>query len=73
VLSSNKRLPDPQETPTLSVPEAGLILGLSRPAAYAAAKRGEIPTLQLGRRRVVPTAHLLKMLGLTASGAAVNS
>lgn len=69
-MSDHSRIPDPHMTPTLSVPEAGLILGLSRPAAYAAAKRGEIPTLQLGRRRIVPTAHLLKMLGLTASSAA---
>jgi hypothetical protein len=71
-MSDHTCIPDPRETPTMSVPEAGLILGLSRPAAYAAAKRGEIPTLQLGRRMIVPTATLLKMLGLTASGAAVN-
>ncbi len=70
-MTAHTRIPDPRDTPTLSVPEAGLILGLSRPAAYAAAKRGEIPTLQLGRRRIVPTASLLKMLGLAASGAAV--
>ncbi len=39
-----------------SVPEAGRLLGLSRNAAYAAAKRGDIPTIRIGRRLVVPKA-----------------
>ena len=39
-----------------SVPEAGRLLGLSRNAAYAAAKRGEIPSIRIGRRLVVPKA-----------------
>lgn len=49
---------------TLSVVEAGSILGLSRSAAYRAAKRGEIPTITLSGRLYVPTARLLAMLGL---------
>ena len=49
---------------TTSVPEAGKVLGLSRNAAYDAAKRGEIPTLKFGKRLVVPTAALRKMLGV---------
>jgi excisionase family DNA binding protein len=52
------------DTPTTSVAEAGRALGLSRNAAYEAVKRGEIPTLRFGRKLVVPTAPLLKMLGL---------
>lgn len=31
-------LPDPHERPTLTVPEAGAIFGLSRSAAYEAAR-----------------------------------
>jgi len=50
---------------TMTVPEAGRRLGLGRDAAYAAAKRGEIPTLRLGRRLVVPVAQLRTMLGET--------
>jgi hypothetical protein len=37
--------------PTMSVPEAGeKYFGLGRNASYAAAKRGEIPTMRIGKR-----------------------
>jgi hypothetical protein len=49
-------------SPTTTVPLAGEALGLSRNAAYDAAKRGEIPTLRFGKRLVVPTAALRQML-----------
>jgi hypothetical protein len=40
-----------EDRPTMSVPEAGRrYFGLGRNAAYAAAKRGEIPTVQIGSR-----------------------
>jgi hypothetical protein len=52
--------------PTLSVPEAGRLCGLGRDASYAAASRGEIPTLRFGRRVVVPTYRLLELLGAPA-------
>lgn len=55
---------NPEDVPTLSVEEAGRFLGLGRTGAYEAAKRGQIPTLQFGRRRRVPTAELRRMLGL---------
>jgi hypothetical protein len=61
-------LPDPEAEPTMSIPDAGEILGLSRASAYQAARRGEIPTIPIGRRRVVPTARLRRMLGLDAGG-----
>jgi hypothetical protein len=36
---------------TLSVPEAGLLyFGLKRNASYAAAARGDIPTVKVGRK-----------------------
>jgi excisionase family DNA binding protein len=47
-----------------TVPVAGKLLGLSRSKAYEAAARGEIPTLRFGRRLVVPTAPLRRMLGI---------
>lgn len=50
------------ERPTASVPDTGRALGLSRNAAYDAAKRGEIHTLEFGRRKRVPTAWLRKKL-----------
>jgi hypothetical protein len=39
---------------TYSVPEAGRMAGLSRNSAYAAAERGEIPTISFGRLLRVP-------------------
>jgi excisionase family DNA binding protein len=49
---------------TTSVPEAGKLLGIGRNAAYEAARRGDIPTIKIGKRVVVPTALLKRMLGL---------
>jgi excisionase family DNA binding protein len=49
--------------PTISIEEAALILGISRSAAYRAAKAGQLVTFRVGRRRLVPTAPLLRMLG----------
>ena len=48
----------------LTVERAGELLGMGRSAAYEAARRGEIPTQKYGRQLLVPTAVLLKQLGL---------
>ena len=55
----------PDTTPrTISVPEAGRIyLGLGRDASYEAAKRGEIPFIQIGRLKRVPIVAMERMLG----------
>jgi excisionase family DNA binding protein len=50
---------------TLTVEEAGRLLGISRGAAYRAAACGQIPTIRLGRRLLVPTARLHQLLGLS--------
>jgi excisionase family DNA binding protein len=50
---------------TISVEQAGKLLGLSRSSAYRAAARGQLPTIVFGRRRLVPTARLLEMLGVS--------
>jgi hypothetical protein len=47
-----------------SIPQAGRMVGLSRGASYAAAKRGEIPTIPFGDRLVVPKAPWHRKLGL---------
>ncbi len=57
---------DPQHEPVLSVERAAQLLGIGRATAYAAAQRGEIPTLRFGRRIVVPTAQLARLLGVDA-------
>jgi excisionase family DNA binding protein len=48
--------------PTISVPDAGRILGLARNGAYEAVKRGDIPVVRLGHKIRVPTALLKKMI-----------
>jgi len=48
---------------TLTVEEAGRLLGLSRPSAYEAARVGQLPVIRIGRRLLVPRARLLAMLG----------
>lgn len=58
-------IPNPDQQPTIPLwPTTGDILGLGRSATYDAAHRGEIPTIKLGRRLVVPTAALRRMLGV---------
>ena len=53
---------------TLSVPEAGKeYFGLSRNAAYAAAGRGEIPTVKIGRLLRVPKKAIERMLETPAT------
>jgi hypothetical protein len=48
---------------TMDVPEAGeKYFGLSKNASYAAAVRGEIPTIRIGRLLKVPVRALEAML-----------
>ena len=56
--------------PTLSVPEAARIYGISRNTAYEAIKRGEIPSISVGRRVLVPTAKALAQLGVEVNDTA---
>lgn len=44
------------------VPEAGAMLGLTRNGSYEAAKRGDIPTIRIGKLLRVPKAAFNKML-----------
>lgn len=50
--------------PTMTVAEAGELLGISRRSAYRAVERGDLPALRLGRRLVVPSLKLLELLGV---------
>jgi len=54
--------------PTLTVEQAGELLGLSRSAAYRAAATGDLPTIRFGRRLYVPTARLCVLIGLPLDG-----
>lgn len=46
----------------ISVPEAGRLLGLGRNGAYAAAARGDIPTIRIGNLLRVPRVALERLL-----------
>jgi hypothetical protein len=46
------------------IPEAGAMVGLSRNGSYDAARRGEIPVLEFGRKKIVPKAVWDRKLGL---------
>jgi excisionase family DNA binding protein len=48
---------------TLTVEEAAERLGISRAHAYEAVREGEIPSIRIGRRILVPIAALDKLLG----------
>ena len=54
---------DPRTRPVMTVTDAASVLCISRASAYEAVKAGEIPSIRLGRRIVIPTAALLRMLG----------
>ena len=50
--------------PTMPVETAAQLLGISRGVAYAAARSGNLPVRKFGRRYVVITASLRRMLDM---------
>jgi hypothetical protein len=62
--------PNPQ---TLSVPQAGKrYFGLSRNASYAAAQRGQLPIVRIGRLLRVPVRAMERMLDQASDKAAAS-
>lgn len=54
--------------PAISVPDAGkLFFGIGRSAAYQAANSGDIPTIRIGKKIMVPVVPLAEKLGLRAT------
>lgn len=47
---------------TVTMPEAARLLGIGRNTAYEAARRGEIPTVRIGKRLLVPVSALDRLL-----------
>jgi excisionase family DNA binding protein len=58
---------------TMSVEEASSALGISRSLAYELVRRGEIPSLRLGRRIVVPVRALDDLVEVGPSRQSVTS
>lgn len=48
--------------PALTVAEAGQLLRLGRYATYEGIRTGQIPSVRIGRRLIVPRDRLRKML-----------
>ncbi len=46
----------------ISVAEAAVLLGISRALAYELVARGDLPSLRLGRRLVIPRRALLALV-----------
>jgi hypothetical protein len=59
---------------TISVPQAGRrYFGLSRNGSYAAAARGEIPTIEIGRLKRVPVRAMEALLNRVSENAMTES
>jgi hypothetical protein len=56
-----------QASAAYSIPVAGAMVGLSRNGSYEAARRGEIPTLGFGKKKIVPKAVWDRKLGMTGA------
>jgi hypothetical protein len=55
-------VPDPAVEPTMPVGRVAAAFHISRAAAYEGVKNGQIPSIRIGRRVVVPTAAVRRML-----------
>lgn len=53
---------------TFTVEEAAKVLGIGRGTAYEGVRTGQIPSITVGRRRLVPRAALLKLLEEPSGG-----
>lgn len=56
--------------PTISIPDYARLVGVSRASGYTYAREGQIPTIKVGRRVRIPSAAVLRQLGLDSEPAA---
>lgn len=50
--------------PILTVEQTAKVLGISRGLAFASVRNGDIPSIRIGRRILVPRDRLRQMLGV---------
>jgi hypothetical protein len=62
-------VPNPDDFPTISVPLAARIAGVARRTGYAAAQRGEWPTVRTGRAVRIRTRQFLAQCGFLEESA----
>lgn len=56
--------------PILTVEQTAKVLGISRGLAFTAVRTGEIPSIRIGRRILVPRDRLRQMFGLDEAATA---
>jgi excisionase family DNA binding protein len=59
-----------QDRLVYDIPEVAKLLGISRHSAYEAVRRGDIPTVRIGRRLLVPRQALERLLDAVCAPAA---
>ena len=64
MMQDTRPAPAIDERFAISILEAAKVLGISRSYAYQMAATGELPTLRLGRRILVPVTALRELVGL---------
>ncbi len=47
---------------TVTVEQAAKLLGISRNSAYEAVRQGQIPSIRIGKRLVIPVVQLERLL-----------
>jgi excisionase family DNA binding protein len=55
---------DPVENPTMTVEELAELLGTGRTATYDAVRQGNLPVIRVGRKLLIPTAAVRRLLEL---------
>jgi hypothetical protein len=63
-MATSALVPDPVVKPTMQVGDVAKAIGISRAAAYEGVKSGVIPSIRIGKRIVVPTAAVRRLLQL---------
>ena len=60
--------PAPDSSPTLTVDETAALLGISRGLAFLAVRTGELPSIRIGRRILIPRQRLLDLINNPPTG-----
>lgn len=58
------QLPNPWDTPLMTVAQAGQVLGVSRSVIYKAVADGQLEAVQIGATRMIKVAPLYALLHL---------
>lgn len=53
---------------TLTVEEAARLLGISRNSAFRAVQRGQLPSVRIGRRILIPRERLAALISAEVTG-----